>query len=65
MVEFNLTFIMILKCFSQILCGRSAEKNKTFVVSYLFGGKLMKNKDSRSRVATCKDLFIWTELPII
>ena len=51
-----------LKCYSQILCGECAEKKKDFAyfVLYRFGGKLIEILKH-----SCKDLFMWTEMPIV
>ncbi len=50
-----------LKCYSQILCGGSAE-NLGFVYFVLIWWQSDKKQEILKQ--SCKDLFIWTELPI-
>ena len=49
-----------LKCYSQILCGRSAENFCYFV---LIWWQTYKKQEILKQ--SCKDPFIWTELPIV
>ncbi len=55
---------VLLKCYSQILCGGSAEN---CIVEFAYFALILWQTDNKQEILkqSCKDLFIWTELPII
>ncbi len=58
--------ISLLKCYSQIWCGGSAENFKILVILYWFGGKTIKNKKFMKQ--SCKNqgfIFILAETPLV